>query len=197
MKQIIIATKNKGKAEEFKAFFSRYGIETKSLLDFEQEIQDIEETGVTFEENAALKAEQIRDLLSVPVLADDSGLIIDALNGMPGIFSARYAGEPKSDQANIEKVLEELKTIPGNARTARFICVLAIAAPGRETLFRTGYCEGNIDFNVKGSNGFGYDPIFIPQGYTQTMAQLSADEKNRISHRKQAIIQLEEWMNNQ
>ncbi|OZU89797.1 non-canonical purine NTP pyrophosphatase [Virgibacillus indicus] len=197
MKQIIIATKNKGKAKEFKEFFAGYGIETKSLLDFEKEIQDIEETGSTFEENAALKAEQIRDLLSVPVLADDSGLIIDALNGRPGIFSARYAGEPKSDQANIKKVLAELKTVPEKVRTARFICVLAIAIPGEETIFRTGYCEGKIDFEVKGSNGFGYDPIFTPEGYSKTMAQLSPAEKNSISHRKQAIIQLEEWMNNQ
>lgn len=197
MKEIIIATKNRGKAAEFKTFFSGYGIETKSLLDFDEEMKDIEETGETFEENAALKAEQIRDLLSVPVLADDSGLIIDALNGRPGIFSARYAGEPKSDQANIEKVLTELQSIPGEKRTARFICVLAIAVPGKDTIFKTGYCEGNIGFRVKGSNGFGYDPIFIPEGYTQTMAQLPANEKNKISHRKNAIIQLEEWMDNQ
>src|SRR5690625_1768312 len=124
MKQMIIATKNKGKAAEFKEFFGAYGIETKALLDLEEELPDIEETGTTFEENAALKAEQIAALLQIPVLADDSGLIIDALNGKPGIYSARYAGEPTNDQANIAKVLEEMKEIPPEKRTARFICVL-------------------------------------------------------------------------
>src|SRR5699024_8064367 len=122
MKEIIIATKNKGKAKEFEEFFKPHGIHTISLLDFSEEPLDIEETGTTFKENAALKAEQMSIELNKPVLADDSGLIIDALDGRPGVFSARYAGAPKSDQANIEKVLYELKEVVEEKRTARFIC---------------------------------------------------------------------------
>lgn len=194
MKHMIIATKNKGKSAEFKAFFSNYGIEAKALLDLKKEMPDIEETGTTFEENAALKAEQIAAILQLPVLADDSGLIIDALDGEPGIFSARYAGEPTNDQANIDKVLCKMQKVTQAKRTARFICVLAIAVPGSETIFRRGYCEGTIASIQVGKNGFGYDPIFVPEGYHKTMAQLSAAEKNQISHRKHAIAQLDNWM---
>lgn len=194
MKQIIIATKNNGKATEFKQFFSKYGIEAMSLLDLQGDIPDVEETGTTFEENAALKAEQMAALFHKPILADDSGLIIDALDGRPGIYSARYAGEAKSDQANIDKVLEELKPFIDPNRTARFICMLAIAVPGKKTTFRKGYCEGKIVSKQAGENGFGYDPIFMPEGYQETMAQLSAETKNDISHRKHAIIQLDEWI---
>lgn len=194
MNQIIIATKNKGKAAEFKGFFSNYGVEAISLLDIAQDIPDVEETGTTFEENAALKAEQIATLLRTPVLADDSGLMIDALNARPGIFSARYAGEDKNDHKNMDKVLDELSQIADPDRSARFICVLAIAIPGEKTIFRKGYCEGKIAFSEVGGNGFGYDPIFIPDGYEKTMAELSPKVKSNISHRKNAIIQLDEWI---
>lgn len=197
MKQILIATKNKGKAKEFSAFFSGYGIKALSLLDLEEELADVQETGNTFEENAAIKAEQIEEILSIPVLADDSGLMIDQLDGRPGIYSARYAGEMKDDNANMDKVLDELKSVPEDKRTARFICVLAVAIPGEETIFRTGYCEGSIASSKKGTNGFGYDPIFVPNGYHVTMAELSSEEKNQISHRKHAIKQLEEWIKNE
>lgn len=191
MKKVIIATKNKGKAKEFKAFFAPYKIEAVSLLDLEEEVPDIEETGESFVENAALKAEEISSRFQQPVLADDSGLIIDSLEGRPGIYSARYAGEPTNDRANIDKVLEEMKQIPLEERSARFVCVLAIARPDEETIFVTGYCEGHIKTEQCGENGFGYDPIFIPKGYTETMAQLDPSEKNQISHRKQAMKQLE------
>src|SRR5699024_9537782 len=127
MKEIIIATKNKGKAKEFEEFFKPHGIRTISLLDFVEVPQDIEETGVTLKENATLKAETMSNTLNMPDLADDSGLIIDALDGRPGIFSATYAGEQKNDQANIEKVLNELRDVTEKNRTARFICVIAIA----------------------------------------------------------------------
>ncbi|RDW21642.1 XTP/dITP diphosphatase [Oceanobacillus chungangensis] len=191
MKQILIATKNKGKIAEFKQFFATVNVEVVSLLDLEEPVPDIEETGQTFEENAALKAEEIAQMFNIAVLADDSGLIIDALDGRPGIFSARYAGEPTDDKANIRKVLDELAEIPAAERSARFVCVLAIAAPNKATVFYKGYCEGTITNAEKGENGFGYDPIFIPEGYTKTMAELSPDEKNSISHRKNAISQLE------
>ena len=194
MKQILIATKNKGKVREFKDFFREYGITVHSLLDLGESIPDIEETGNTFEENAALKAEKIAVLLNKPVLADDSGLIVDALDGRPGIFSARYAGEGKSDSDNNQKLLSELKEIPEAKRTARFICVLAVAVPGEKTIFRTGYSEGKIGFAPQGTNGFGYDPLFIPDGYEKTMAELSPTVKNSISHRSNAIKKLENWV---
>lgn len=196
MKQIIIATKNQGKAKEFKQFFAPYNINAISLLEMSNEISDVEETGTTFIENAIIKAEAMRDLLQQPILADDSGLEIDALDGRPGVYSARYAGEEKNDQANIDKVLQELEGIPLQKRTARFVCVLAIARPGEDTIYRTGYCEGLIGLTQKGENGFGYDPIFIPSGYSSTMAQLSSVDKNKISHRSNALKQLEKWLKN-
>ncbi|WP_042146212.1 XTP/dITP diphosphatase [Paucisalibacillus sp. EB02] len=197
MNEILIATKNAGKVEEFKTLFERYGIKAVSLLDLDEELPDIEETGSTFEENATLKSEGIREILNIPVMADDSGLIIDALEGRPGIYSARYAGEPKDDKKNIEKVLNELKNVPEEERTARFVCVLSVSIPGKPTLYKKGFCEGTIGTEEIGNRGFGYDPIFIPKGYQQTMAELTPDEKNRISHRRNAISQLEDWIINQ
>ncbi len=194
MEQLIIATKNKGKVEDFRNLFLKYNITIKSLLDFDESIPDIEETGETFEENAALKAETIAERFSLPVLADDSGLEVDALDGRPGIYSARYAGLEKSDQANIDKLLEELKTIPEEERTARFVCVLAVARPGKPTLFKRGTCEGRVADQPTGENGFGYDPVFYPKGSPKTMAEMTPEEKNQISHRKNAMNQLEEWL---
>ncbi|WP_217586890.1 XTP/dITP diphosphatase [Lentibacillus saliphilus] len=194
MKQIVVATKNAGKAVEFKDFFKTFGIEAVSLLDIEGPVDDIEETGHTFEENAAIKAEAIANLLGQTVIADDSGLEIDALDGRPGIYSARYAGESSTDAENVEKALKELDQIPAEERGARFVCVLAVATPGKETVYRTGFCEGHINREPKGENGFGYDPIFVPSGYAKTMAELSKAEKNAISHRKHAFDQLKDWI---
>ncbi|WP_053219041.1 XTP/dITP diphosphatase [Virgibacillus senegalensis] len=194
METLIIATKNRGKVEDFRNLFSKYNISIKSLLDLEENIPDIEETGETFEENAALKAETIAKRFSLPVLADDSGLEVDALDGRPGIYSARFAGLEKSDQANIDKLLKELEGIPEEKRAARFVCVLAVARPGKTTIFKRGTCEGRIAEKPKGKNGFGYDPVFYPDGMGKTMAELSPEEKNQISHRKRAIVQLEEWL---
>lgn len=194
VKEIIIATKNKGKVDEFKHIFKNYDIEATSLLDLSIDTPEVEETGETFKENAQLKAEGICSYLKKPVIADDSGLVIDALNGKPGIHSARYAGDAKNDHENIKKVLKELEHISMEDRTARFVCVLAIARPGHQTIFQTGNCEGTISFSVEGKNGFGYDPIFIPTGYTKTMAQLTDEEKNQISHRRNAIQQMEKWL---
>lgn len=191
MKEIIIATKNKGKVKEFAALFEKLDIKLKSLIDLDEPMLDIEETGTTFKENARLKAEGIAEILQVPVIADDSGLEIDALNGAPGVFSARYAGEPTDDVRNYEKVLKEMLDVPELERTARFVCVLAFAIPGKETMYAKGTCEGKISFAPKGTNGFGYDPIFIPQGFKQTMAQLEQVVKNKISHRYHALEKLE------
>ncbi|WP_186576232.1 XTP/dITP diphosphatase [Aquibacillus kalidii] len=194
MEKLIIATKNKGKMKDFKELFSKYNIEVISLLDLETTIPDIEETGATFEENAALKAKEISEMFQLPVLADDSGLEVDALDGEPGIYSARYAGEEKNDQANLHKVLDKLANVSKEDRKARFICVLAIAVPGKEMIYKKGYCEGTIGYQPVGENGFGYDPIFFPEGSEKSMAQLSPSEKNQISHRGNALVQLEEWL---
>lgn len=194
MNEIIIATKNKGKVKEFKQIFSQYRIRVKSLLDLDHTIPTVEETGDTFTENARLKAEQISTLLNKPVLADDSGLVVDALDGRPGVYSARYAGEPTDDKHNYEKVLTELENIPEKERTARFVCILALAIPGETTIFKEGICEGRIAKSAEGLHGFGYDPIFIPNGYDVTMAQLEANEKNKISHRYHALIQTKQWL---
>lgn len=194
MKELIIATNNKGKALEFKELFKDKDIDVYSLLDLTTTFPEVEETGTTFKENAQLKAEQICSLSQRAVLADDSGLVIDALNGQPGIYSARYAGLDKNDEANNEKVLRELQGVRDEERTARFVCVLALARPNLPTIFFNGYCEGKIAHHPKGTNGFGYDPIFIPKGYDQTMAQLPPEEKNNISHRSQAMKKLVKWI---
>ncbi|WP_342598539.1 XTP/dITP diphosphatase [Psychrobacillus sp. FSL H8-0483] len=189
MKKIIIATKNKGKAKDFEALFGPLGYDVLTLHDVAEEM-DVEETGTTFEENALLKATALADHLQTIVIADDSGLEIDALDGRPGIYSARYAGEDKSDEANIDKVLEELKDVKELERSARFVCAIAVASPTKEPFTVRGTCEGMIATARKGNNGFGYDPIFYVPSEKKMMAELSAEEKGAISHRGNAIKQL-------
>ncbi|BAM47116.1 XTP/dITP diphosphatase [Amphibacillus xylanus] len=194
MKKILIATKNKGKVDDFRAIFDQDRVEIISLLDLDSSIEDIEETGETFSENAILKAEGIAEQMNLPVLADDSGLSIDYLDGRPGVYSARYAGSDKDDQRNIEKVLSELEGVPLEKRGASFICALAFAVPGKETIVKYGKCSGVIVEEPIGENGFGYDPIFMPDGYNLTMAQLSPEEKGRISHRGKALKEMAAWL---
>ncbi|MEH7019341.1 XTP/dITP diphosphatase [Priestia megaterium] len=189
MREIIIATKNAGKVKDFETLFSPKRFKVKSLLDFPG-IEDVEETGVTFAENATLKAEAISSALNKPVIADDSGLAIDALNGEPGVYSARYAGENKDDNANIEKVLQKLNDVPFEKRTARFHCALAIAVPGKRTEIVEGTCEGHILEEKRGENGFGYDPIFFVEKWRCSMAELTKGQKNQISHRANALKKL-------
>ncbi|MGD6816775.1 XTP/dITP diphosphatase [Metabacillus sp. 84] len=188
---IIIATRNEGKAAEFKRLFEPKGLQAASLNELTH-LPDVEETGHSFEENAILKAETISRLTGKPVIADDSGLSIDALGGDPGIYSARYAGEEKDDGANIAKVLENMKEVEKDQRTARFRCALAIAAPGKETKTVEGSVEGFITEKPEGENGFGYDPIFMVKDKGVTMAQLSSEEKNKISHRANALKKLDQ-----
>ncbi|ULT55877.1 XTP/dITP diphosphatase [Neobacillus drentensis] len=190
MKEVIIATKNPGKAREFEEIFSSRGITVRTLLDF-PELPEVEETGTTFEENAILKAEAVSKALDKMVIGDDSGLIVDALDGRPGIFSARYAGEPKNDQNNTDKVLGELQGVPEEKRTARFYCALAIAVPGQETQTVSGTCEGRILEERRGTNGFGYDPVFYVPEKGLSMAELSSEEKNQLSHRASALKKLD------
>ncbi|PPA71570.1 XTP/dITP diphosphatase [Jeotgalibacillus proteolyticus] len=189
MKEVLIATKNPGKAREFEALFSPLDITVKTLLDY-PEVGDVEETGTTFEENAILKAEAIAKQFQVLTIADDSGLIIDALNGEPGVYSARYAGTEKNDEKNIDKVLKNLLGVPFSQRTARFHCTLAICKPDEEAITVTGKCEGLILTQRMGDEGFGYDPIFWIRDQKRTLAQMSREEKGAISHRGQAIHKL-------
>ena len=190
MKEVIIATKNAGKAKEFEHIFSQYQITVKSLLDF-KEIEDIVEDGETFEENALIKARAIAKQFNQVVIADDSGLEVDALHGRPGVYSARYAGEGRDDQANIKKVLSELEGIPTEQRGARFVCALALVTPeGEESVVR-GTCEGQILTECLGSEGFGYDPIFYLPELEKTMAQIPKHQKNVLSHRADAFAKLQ------
>ncbi|MGX4685871.1 ribonuclease PH [Vagococcus sp. JNUCC 83] len=188
--QLLIATRNEGKAKEFVDLFKARGYKIKTLLDF-PDIADIEETGRTFEENARLKAEGIAKELNCLVLADDSGLKVDALGGQPGVYSARYAGERKSDAANNAKLLHELTDVPMEERTAQFHCTLVLSEPGKESLVVSGELPGVIGRIPRGDNGFGYDPLFIIPGTDKTMAELSSEEKNKISHRAKALEELD------
>ncbi len=189
MKTAIIATHNGGKAKEFKAILEPKGFTVKTLADIGF-TEEIEETGQTFEENAIIKAEAIQAKAGEMVIADDSGLSIDYLGGKPGVYSARYAGEHKDDAENVEKVLSELQGIEKEDRTARFRCALAVSIPGKETKTVEGSVEGFIAEKPIGENGFGYDPIFIVKDKDQTMAELSPEEKNKISHRAVALQKL-------
>lgn len=189
-KKIIIATRNKGKAKEFEELFQAYGYEIETLLDH-PEIPDIPETGNTFKENAYEKAATLAERLETIVLADDSGLEVDALDGAPGIYSARYAGEHGNDEKNNEKLLKDLEEINTQNRAANFICSLVLVGPGKEPLMVEGKVYGEILEEPRGNNGFGYDPLFYLPEKGKSMAELSSAEKNRISHRAKAIQQLE------
>lgn len=190
MKKIILATHNAGKVREFAQIIKRHEIEVLSLSDIGYE-DEIEENGATFEENALIKARQIAKQFKTAVVADDSGLEVDALNKEPGVYSARYAGPNRSDEENMDKVLEGLKNVPANERTAQFVCALAfIDETGKETVVR-GTCEGQILHEKRGDEGFGYDPIFYLPQLAKTMAQLAKAEKNALSHRANAFKQLE------
>ena len=190
MKQVVIATKNKGKAKDFEALFQPLGFEVVTMFDVAPDME-IEETGTTFEENAVLKAETLAKELNMIVIADDSGLVVDALDGAPGVYSARYAGD-HDDEANIVKVLENLAGVPEEKRTARFMCALAIAGPEMDTTTVFGTCEGVILQEKRGTNGFGYDPIFFVPELGRAMAELTPEEKGAISHRGNAIRKLAE-----
>lgn len=189
LKEVIIATTNAGKLKEFKEMLEPLGYRLKSLEDIGYR-QEIEETGHTFEENAVLKAETISKQFHQIVIADDSGLSVDYLGGSPGVYSARYAGEMKDDTANLNKLLRELEGIEKEDRTARFRCALAVCIPGEETQTVEGVVEGYIATEPAGDNGFGYDPIFIVKDKTKTMAELTSEEKNKISHRADALKKL-------
>jgi XTP/dITP diphosphohydrolase len=180
MQQLLIATSNQHKFDEFRALFHDLPFAILNLRDVGI-TDEVEETGDTFRANAQLKAEGYSQRSGLLTLADDSGLEIAALNGAPGVLSARYGGVKGA--AQLQLVLDQLGDRPFHERLARFVCVIAIAGPGRDTIFTEGTVPGVIDFAPKGEHGFGYDPIFYVLEYGKTMAELPPDEKNRISHR--------------
>jgi len=184
-KKILVATRNRGKVREFRYLLGHLGIEVVGLADLSIE-KDYEESGTTFAANACMKAKLYSLETAIPVLADDSGLEVEALGGRPGIYSARYAGEGASDSDRIEKLLSELKNHP-ESREARFVCALALAQNGQLLLEAEGECRGLVSEEPRGSNGFGYDPIFFFPELGKTYAELTEEEKNRYSHRANAI----------
>lgn len=184
---IVLATRNQGKIKEFNELFSGYDIDIKSLNDFGP-IPGVEETGETFEDNAYIKAHFTARVLGLPAIADDSGLVVEALDGAPGVFSARYAGEGATDNENIKKLLKEMEGKTN--RKAHFESSIIIAVPRGPALTYVGKVEGEIIDSPQGNDGFGYDPVFYYPPMSKTFAQMTGEEKNSISHRGKAIREL-------
>ena len=185
--KFVIATRNAHKLEEIKEIFNTDGLDVCSALDF-PDIPDTIEDRDTLEGNAIKKAQELCDATGLMALADDSGLEVEALDGAPGVYSARYAGEPCSYEDNNTKLLRELSGKEN--RRARFRTVIALARPGEKPLTVEGICEGKIIEKLRGENGFGYDPLFVPDGFSETFAELSSEVKNKISPRAQALAQV-------
>jgi XTP/dITP diphosphohydrolase len=185
--KLVLATKNSGKVIEFRRILSDLGATNLEVVGLDEfpEIGDIEETGKTFEENSLLKARTICKLTGLPAIADDSGICVDALGGAPGLYSARYSGQ--GDTANNEKLLAEMANVPDEIRGAYFICVAAYVRPDGFEKVEEGRFYGKILHQSKGSGGFGYDPLFQPEGLNCSSAELSAEEKDAISHRGKAM----------
>ena len=187
--KLLLATRNKGKIEEFRRILEDIAAGEIELVGLEQfpDLHDVDETGATFEENALLKAREMSAVTGIPAIADDSGLCVDFLNGDPGIFSARWAGKHGDDKANTAKVLESLIGVPDDKRSAHFTCVAALALPDGRTHVEEARFNGWILHAPVGDQGFGYDPIFRPEGYEISSAQMSAEEKDAISHRGKSL----------
>lgn len=188
--RIIAATKNKHKIEEILTITGEFGMEVISRADAGVPDVEIEEDGNTFEENSEKKAREIMELCGEITIADDSGLMVDALGGAPGVISARFAGEDGNDLKNNEKLLKLLADVTPENRTARFVSVITMIYPNGKIIVARGECEGHIIYQAKGTNGFGYDPLFVPSGFDRTFAELPGAEKNIISHRAIALQNL-------
>ncbi|WP_031513059.1 XTP/dITP diphosphatase [Desulfofalx alkaliphila] len=184
--KMVLASGNQGKLTELKTMLAHLNIEVLSLADY-PEMPETVEDGHSFESNAQKKAREAAEYTGLLALADDSGLEVDFLNGQPGVHSARFAGEPKDDAANNEKLLQLLKGLPWEKRTARFRCVIAICTPAGEMYTADGSCAGFILEQSRGDGGFGYDPLFYVPQYDKTFAELTMEEKNKISHRGIAL----------
>ncbi|HHY47258.1 MAG TPA: XTP/dITP diphosphatase [Firmicutes bacterium] len=183
---LVIATRNRGKVSEIQKILCIPGLKLLSVADFPG-LPEVEEDGLTYTENAIKKARVVAEYSGYPSLADDSGLEVDCLDGRPGVMSARFAGVPCDDQANIRKLLALMKDIPPERRTARFRCVVAFTTPGGETITREGTCEGFITESPRGTRGFGYDPIFLVPHLGKTFGEIDEDVKNMVSHRARAL----------
>ncbi|MBD3241432.1 MAG: RdgB/HAM1 family non-canonical purine NTP pyrophosphatase [Chitinivibrionales bacterium] len=187
---VIVATGNLGKLREIGEILSDMPLVITSLRDHWDPLPQIPETGSTFEENARLKAAWVHERAGEWSLADDSGLEVDALDGAPGVYSARYAGEGAGDEANLRKLLEQMDTVSEEQRTARFRCVVVLMTAPDRVYVAQGVCNGRIVREPLGAKGFGYDPVFVPDGFSHTFAQLDQGVKNAISHRGKALMNL-------
>ena len=185
LKKVVMATGNPGKLREIQRLLEDLDVEV--IAQSELGVTDADETGTTFAANSLIKAEHAAAATGLPAIADDSGLSVDALGGRPGVYSARYAGLNASDQDNVTKLLKALEHVPKEERTARFKCVLCIIDQAGLVTYCDGSCEGQIATMVSGKSGFGYDPVFIPDGYEQSFAALGRDVKDRLSHRARAV----------
>jgi XTP/dITP diphosphohydrolase len=192
---VIVVTRNKGKIREIREALKGLRLRIHGLSDFPG-VPEIDEDGKSFAENALKKARFYSKYFGKLTLADDSGLEVDALNGLPGVYSARYAGEEASSQENNRRLLREMQGLPISKRGARFKCILAMASPDGKEVTVEGSCKGRIGFREKGKRGFGYDPLFILPRRGKTMAELSLEEKNRISHRGKALKKLKRLITN-
>lgn len=184
LKELVIASHNKGKIEEFEKMLAPYGVKIYSANDLN--LPDVEETGTTFAENAILKAEFLANICNKPCLADDSGLCVDALDGRPGVYSARYAPNRDFDKA-MTMLINEIKKTGSKDWSAHFQCVLALKEPSQEVMVFEGCVDGKIIEEKRGQNGFGFDPVFVPKGFDRTFAEMTGDEKKQISHRGRAV----------
>ncbi len=192
--ELIIATSNKNKLKEIKEIFLNFKNLTIYPMDKLGEIPEIIEDGITFKDNALIKARTIANLCNCAVLADDSGLEVKALKGRPGVHSARYGGNGLTDTDRNDLLLKELEDIPKDARECRFVCSMVLILPNGETFSTEGYCEGIVSNKIHGKNGFGYDPVFYLPNYKKSMAEISSAEKNKISHRGNALQQIKSIM---
>ena len=190
---LILATGNQGKVREIVTGLALPSLSYKSLNDFSG-LPEIIEDGLSFLENALIKARTISRLLGLPVLADDSGLEVDCLKSQPGIYSARFAGPEATDRANNEKLLSLMREVPDDQRTARFVCVMVLTLPSGEWVQAEGVCRGLISRSPLGDQGFGYDPVFYLPDFQKTMAQLPLEAKNKISHRARALEKIRPYL---
>lgn len=191
---IVAATGNRHKIIEIEAITKLFGMNVIPKSETSAAELEVEETGTTFEENSRIKAEAIMRATGIPAIADDSGLSVRALDGAPGVYSARFAGENASDEENNEKLLKLMQNVPDDRRQAEFVSVITLIYPDGRVFTARGECPGTIRRSPEGTNGFGYDPLFEPSGYSVTYAQLSSEEKNRISHRAKALEMLRQQL---
>jgi XTP/dITP diphosphohydrolase len=190
--ELAVASRNVHKLREIERICADWSTRWVTAETDNRPWPEVEETGETYLENALLKARAIAEALGTPALADDSGIEVDALGGAPGPLSARYAGEGASDERNLSALIRALAGVPGPGRTGRYRCVAAVAWPDGPALWAEGTCEGSLIAKPRGANGFGYDPIFVPAGWEQTMAELTDRQKDRISHRGRALRELKD-----